>query len=221
MFKKAWVFYVVFLLVIVAYFYVGIQGFPWKRMSVAKELKHYLEQRYDEPFEKESTYYNFKDGSYGAYFHPRANEQISFSASEGWGEHPYVDLYVESTLEFQLKEDLTPTIERTFGEYEDLRVSTISYEGMRLVEKSPIPSYKEIELAIFVRVAVNAPFHNTDAEWQQVVDLLHEVQSLSPFIEVGIEFETGNSNSPFILCPAANVTKIDSVEEAKHACQLQ
>ncbi|MBD8006198.1 YfjL-like protein [Bacillus norwichensis] len=193
-------------------------GLPWKEKAVAGKLESYLEEKYEQDFILKESFYNFKDGSYGAWFYPEANPKLEFHAEEGFAEYTYVDNYPEILWARQLKEAVKP-IAKDIYPAASVDTNYVTYESLDIVKGPEIPRFDETEAMLGVRIEIGIPFSENDEQWQRLANLVEKIQALSPTIDSLFDFinkKEGSETS--IICPPKEEAEIKSVQQAKKSC---
>lgn len=193
-------------------------GLPWKEKAVAGKLESYLEKKYEQDFILKESFYNFKDGSYGAWFYPEANPKLEFHAEEGFAEYTYVDNYPEILWARQLKEAVKP-IAKDIYPAASVDTNYVTYESLDIVKGPEIPRFDETEAMLGVRIEIGIPFSENDEQWQRLANLVEKIQALSPTIDSSFDFinkKEGSETS--IICPPKEEAEIKSVQQAKKSC---
>lgn len=211
---------VVIVIGIAAWIASGIYGLPWKEKAVAAKLENYLEKKYEQNFTLKESFYNFKDGSYGAWFYPASDPELEFYAEEGFAEYTYVDIYPEVLWARQLKEAVQPIAKEIFP---DASVDTnyVTYESLDIVKGPEIPRFDETEAMLGVRLEIGQPFSESEEEWKRLTALVEKVQALSPAIDSAFNFTDKKEGiETFITCPPKSEGEIKSVQQAKKSCSL-
>lgn len=199
----------------------AIYGFPWKKKAVAAELKSYLEEKYDQEFQQKETFYNFKDGHYGAIFYPAGDSELEFYAEEGFAEYPFVDIYPEVLWARQLKDAAELTAQKEYPEISSVDTNYVTYESLDIVKGPDIPSFDEAGAALGVHFELEKPFSNSDGQWKKRAALIHEIQELSPVIDVTFNYvDQAKEIETFIICPAKEEAAVESAEQAKRSCSV-
>ncbi|RST77339.1 hypothetical protein D4T97_002295 [Siminovitchia acidinfaciens] len=206
---------------IAAWITVAFNGLPWKEKAVAAKLENYLEEKYDQEFTLKESFYNFKDGSYGAWFYPTEDPKLEFYAEEGFAEYTYVDIYPEVLWARQLKEVVQPIAKEVYPEIEKVDTGYVTYESLDIVKGPDIPPFDKAGAMLSVRLEVEGAFSESDEQWSKVADLVEIVQGLSPAIDASFDFiDKKEGIETFITCPAKTEAEIGSVQQAKKSCSL-
>lgn len=219
--KQTWIILIfgVIVLVLAAWVTIAFNGLPWKEKAVAGKLENYLEEKYDQKFIMKESFYNFKDGSYGAWFYPAQDELMEFYAEEGFGEHTYVENYPEELWARQLKEAVQPIAKNVYPEIEKVDTSYVTYESLDIVKGPEIPPFDQSSAMLSVRLEVKGPFSESDEQWEKVATMVEKVQGLSPAIDTSFNFmDKKEGIETFITCPSRTEAEIRSVQQAKKAC---
>ena len=142
------------LLLIVAFvlfIYVSFYGLPWEKTQVSKELKQYVEEKYDIKVDIKESYFNFKFDNYGTIFTLKDDKEFSFSA-EKQRDNTLQDYYPEAVWEKEVKGDLVPLIDSSFDSLSVDRYGVNPVYGIGNLEdiKKDVPSYKNIQTGINV-----------------------------------------------------------------------
>lgn len=198
--------------------YFSFAGLPWKKITVGNATLAYLQQKYDEEFEIEDRFYNFKDGSYGIKVHPVKEPTMSFYAEEGWGNDKFIDYYPEAVWVKQADQDFKEIVREIFPEKRRYRVDTVSGEGMEKVKKLPIPHY--IDANAYIDVLVNLPkrFDESDAELERIMKLIQFAQQNGGNIHLFLTYEPNEEdtkNVTYITLTNEQIKQINSIEDIK------
>jgi len=194
-------------------------GLPWKKKAVAADLKVYLEEKYHQEFVQKEAFYNFKDGSYGAVFYPAGDSGLEFYAEEGFAEYPYVDTYPEVLWARQLKETVEPIAEKAEPEIASIETSYVTYESLDIVKGPEIPKFDEAGAALGVRFKLEKAFSESDKDWEKRAALIHEIQELSPSIDVAFNYiDKSKEKETYVTCPPKEEAAIESAEQARKSC---
>ncbi|GIN89429.1 hypothetical protein J22TS1_04800 [Siminovitchia terrae] len=195
-------------------------GLPWKEKAVAGKLESYLEEKYEQDFILKESFYNFKDGSYGAWFYPEANPKLEFHAVEGFGEYTYVDNYPEILWARQLKEAVKPIVKDIYSAA-SVDTNFVTYESLDIVKGPEIPRFDETEAMLGVHIEIGMSFSENDEQWQQLATLIEKIQALSPAIDSSFDFINKKEGiETFVTCPSKEEAQIKSVQQAKKSCSV-
>ena len=211
---------VVIVIGIAAWIASGVYGLPWKEKAVAAKLENYLEKKYEQNFTLKESFYNFKDGSYGAWFYPASDPELEFYAEEGFAEYTYVDIYPEVLWARQLKDAVRPIAKEIYpGASVDTSYAT--YESLDIVKGPVIPRFDDTEAMLGARLEIGQPFSESEEEWKRLTALVEKVQALSPAIDSAFNFTDKKEGiETFITCPPKSEAEIKSVQQAKKSCSL-
>lgn len=175
--------------------YVTFSGLPWKKYTVGHEIVAYLEKKYDQSFEIEERYYNFKEGNYHIKVHPVKNPTISFSAGEERGTQSYTDEYPEEVWAMQAEMDFKDMIQELFPNLRRYHISSVYGQGMELVVEPPIKNYKETEASIGILINIPQQFEGTDEEFEKMYHLIQYIKDNGGNIELFIAYEPDENNA--------------------------
>jgi hypothetical protein len=132
--------FVVILIVIGGYFYVEFNGLPWKRYTVANELKEYIEKKYTIKTSIKDRYYNFKNGGYGVQlYETEKGENFSFTVVKV-GE-TIEDYYPEHVWSWQINDDINPIVEKYMTNVD--KHTSHPIHGTGYDNNGVVPHYKE------------------------------------------------------------------------------
>ncbi|WP_338753714.1 hypothetical protein [Bacillus sp. FJAT-52991] len=222
--KKILVISVILLVCIGGFIYAYFEGLPWKKKQVARELQQYLEERYDESFVLKSTFFDVEERKYGATFSPTSDQSMAFNARKEGGEYTYIDDYPEGVWQREFQEDIEPAVRQHFPNLTDWYVGTAYGQSGKLVEGPHIPSYQEAGAFMWVEVSKAGIFNDSDQQWEQIYQLVHEAQKLTSTAEVSFSFDekhgTKEEVEVYISCMPAEVIQVKSAQDAKNACEV-
>lgn len=195
-------------------------GLPWKEKAIAAKLESYLEKRYEQDFTLKESFYNFKNGSYGAWFYPASDPELEFYAEEGFAEYTYVDIYPEVLWARQLKDAVQPIAKEN---YPGASVDTgyVTYESLDIVNGPDIPTFDKAKAMLGARFEITEPFLDSAEEWKPLTELVEKVQALSPMIDSTFNFvDKKEGIETFINCPPKTEAEIGSVPDAQKSCTV-
>ncbi|WP_203362090.1 hypothetical protein [Bacillus sp. REN10] len=204
--------------------YAYFKGVPWKEKQVARELQQYLEERYDESFVVKSTFFDAKERTYGAVFSPVRDQSMAFNARKESRERTYMDDYPEGVWQREFQEDIEPAVRQHFPNLADWYVGTAYGQSGELVKGPNIPSYQEAGAFMWVEVNKAGIFNDSQQQWEQIYQLVHEAQKLTSTAEVSFSFDEKHGKKEdvevYISCMPAEAFQVKSVEDAKNACEV-
>lgn len=133
--------------------YFSFSGLPWKKISVGKELRSYVEDKYDIQVTKIDNHYNFKYGSYESTFQVNNKSTFEFQA-EKLSNGEFTDNYVEEYWVNQAEKELSPLIEKSFPSLskKDYSVGAVYGVASDLGITDVIPNYKDVNSALDLRI---------------------------------------------------------------------
>ncbi|VEF46727.1 Uncharacterised protein [Bacillus freudenreichii] len=206
---------------IAAWITIAFNGLPWKEKAVAAKLENYLEEKYDQEFTLKESFFNFKDGRYGAWFYPTEDRELEFYAEEGFAEYTYVDIYPEVLWARQLKEAVQPIAKEVYPEIDKVDTGYVTYESLDIVKGPDIPPFDKSGAMLSVHFKAEGAFSVSDEQWKKVAALVKKVQGLSSAIDVSFNFiDKKEGIETFITCPPRSEAEIGSVQQAKKACWI-
>ncbi|WP_100403231.1 hypothetical protein [Bacillus sp. FJAT-42315] len=221
--KKFLVVSLILLSCIGSFVYAYFNGLPWKEKQVANELQQYLEERYDESFVLNSTFFDEEERVYGAIFSPAKDQSMAFNARKE-SEDAIMDDYPEGVWQREFQEDVEPAVRKNFPKLKDWYVGTAYGQSGELVEGPTIPTYQEAGAFMWVEVSKAGVFNDSEQQWEQIYQLVHEVHKLTSTAEVSFSFDekkgANEEAEVYISCMPAEVIPVKTVQDAKNACEV-
>jgi hypothetical protein len=203
---------------IVLFFYIGFAGLPWKKWTVGNQILSYLEEKYEEDFQIEERYYNFKDSSYGIKVYPTKKPDLVFNAAEGWGNHEFIDFYPESIWEKQADADFRDIVKEIYPTLRNFRAGTVYGEGVELVQGPQIPSYLEAKAFVDVAVMIPEKFRESDEDFEKMLKLVEYANQKGGNIHIFIVYEPTEDDSKdtfYINFTNEEIKKIHTIDDVK------
>lgn len=221
--KKFLVISLILLGCIGSFVYAYFKGLPWKEKQVANELQQYLEERYDESFVLNNTFFDEEERVYGATFLPTKDQSMAFNARKE-SEDAIMDDYPEGVWQREFQEDVEPVVRKNFPKLKDWYVGTAYGQSGELVEGPTIPTYQEAGAFMWVEVSKAGVFNDSEQQWEQIYQLVHEVHKLTSTAEVSFSFDEKKGAKEeaevYISCMPAEVIPVKTVQDAKNACEM-
>lgn len=199
--------------------YVFFNGLPWKKVMVANEILTYLEQKYDKPLVISERFYNFKDGTYGVRAHPKDDSSIEFSASQGYGNHKFIDNYPEAVWEKQASADFAKVINQLFPENRRYSLSFASGESIDIVKGPEVLNYTKTPATLMINVNVAKDFNDSDIEFERILKLVqfakHKTKHLDIFIAYEKIADQNADHTVYVTLSKDEIDKINTIDDVK------
>lgn len=205
----------IILLGISGYLYISTFGVPFKKSSVAKEIRSHLEDKYEQDVELIGAVYNFMDKRYGGVY--KMND-IEFYA-EKKKKQTYIDTYPYEIWIHEIEDEF-------YEQAMDIFPNALNVEGRYdhdedlTVDVDDIPSYSEVDADLHLDIEIDTPFKESDEQWEAIFKMTEYVQKASKNLASHYKYsEEDDKRELMISCPAIGEQEITSIDEAKETCE--
>ncbi|GGE59178.1 hypothetical protein [Priestia taiwanensis] len=202
------------IIIVGVYFYIGFNGLPWKAQDTANEIQMHLENKYSIKTSIKDTYFNFKQGTYGAYFYEDGKDKtFQFHAEKT---HSGIeDTYGKEVWFWQIENDLNPIVQKhmsNLNTYEATHTHGPGYTG-----DTNITHYKNAGQTFNYRIVLNKPWDKLDEQiiYEELLQVVKEIKT-KEIKNVDIELaptSTQHSDSKSIHIPDFAIKHIKTKED--------